>query len=55
MNLFTKTYTLLVDLVRQAGEFQYDFDAVKEAWYRWVSQPQAYTQVGLNLISLELV
>jgi len=53
LDLFTRTYTLLVDLVEQAGELQYDFSTIKEAWRRWSEKPDAYTQVGLNLIHLE--
>jgi SAM-dependent methyltransferase len=55
MDLFTRTYTLLVNLVEQAGELQYDFPAVKEAWRRWSERPDAYTQVGLNLIRIDRV
>lgn len=55
MDLFTKTYSLLVDLVEQAGEIQYDFSSVKQAWSRWAQSPEAYTQVGLNLIFLERI
>jgi SAM-dependent methyltransferase len=55
MDLFTRTYTLLVDLVEQAGELPYDFCAVKEAWWRWTESPNAYTQVGLNLIRIDRV
>jgi hypothetical protein len=53
LNLFTKTYTSLVDLVEQVGEIKYDFLAVKEAWQRWSDLPDAYSQVGLNLIRLD--
>ena len=55
LELFTKTYSLLVDLVEQAGEFQYDFSTVKEAWRRWAKRPDAYVQVGLNLIRIDRV
>ena len=55
LNLFTRTYTLLVDLVEQTGELQYDFPAVKEAWLRWAKRPDAYAQVGLNLMRLDRV
>lgn len=55
LELFTRTYTLLVDLVEQAGELQYDFSSVKEAWRRWSEKPEAYTQVGLNLIRIDRV
>jgi ubiquinone/menaquinone biosynthesis C-methylase UbiE len=55
LNLFAKTYALLVDLVEQAGEIRYDFFSVKEAWRRWSELPNAYTQVGLNLICLDHV
>ena len=51
--LFVKTYTLLVDLVEHSGKFRYNFPGVKEAWRRWSEIPHAYTQVGLNMISLE--
>ena len=51
--LFVKTYTLLVDLVEHTGKFHYNFRSVKEAWRRWAETPNAYTQVGLNLIRLE--
>lgn len=53
MALFAKTYTLLVDLVEQAGELSYDFAVVKDAWRRWSQIPGAYTQVGLNMIRIE--
>ena len=55
LELFTQTYTLLVDLVREVGELTYDFESVKEAWRRWSVLPDAYTQVGLNLIRLDRV
>ncbi|HSE88643.1 MAG TPA: class I SAM-dependent methyltransferase [Candidatus Binatia bacterium] len=55
LDLFTRTYTVLVDLVEQAGELQYDFPAVKEGWRRWLERPDAYTQVGLNLIRIDRV
>jgi len=55
MALFAKTYTLLVDLVEEAGEITYDYAAVKEAWRRWSQIPGAYTQVGLNMIRIERV
>jgi SAM-dependent methyltransferase len=32
LDLFTRTYTLLVDLVEQVGELDYDYSAVKEHW-----------------------
>jgi hypothetical protein len=53
LELFTQTYSLLVDLVGEVGELAYDFDSVKEAWRRWSLLPDAYTQVGLNLIRLD--
>lgn len=55
LELFTQTYTLFVDLVSEAGEIRYDFEAVKEAWRRWSALPDAYTQVGLNLIRIDRV
>jgi ubiquinone/menaquinone biosynthesis C-methylase UbiE len=55
LDLFTKTYSFLVDLVEQVGEIKYDFFSVKEAWRRWLDLPDAYTQVGLNLIRLDRV
>jgi hypothetical protein len=55
LDLFTRTYTLLVELVEQAGELQYDFSTVKEGWRRWSQRPDAYTQVGLNLIRIDRV
>jgi ubiquinone/menaquinone biosynthesis C-methylase UbiE len=55
LELFTQTYTLLVDLVREVGELTYDFDSVKEAWRRWSVLPDAYTQVGLNLIRIDRI
>jgi ubiquinone/menaquinone biosynthesis C-methylase UbiE len=53
LDLFVKTYMLLVDLVECSGKFHYNFASVKEAWQRWSKIPHAYTQVGLNLICLE--
>lgn len=55
MELFTRTYTLLVDLVEQAGELQYDFPSAKEAWRQWLEESEAYTQVGLNLIRIDRI
>lgn len=55
LELFTRTYTLFVDLVNEAGELRYDFAAVKEAWRRWSALPDAYTQVGLNLIRIDRI
>ncbi len=53
LDLFAKTYALLVDLVEQAGGLQYDFPTVKESWLRWSKRPDAYAQVGLNLIRID--
>ncbi len=53
MDLFTKTYTLFIDLVEQAGEMNYDFAKVKESWIKWAMNPNAYTQVGLTLTQLK--
>ena len=55
MELFTRTYTLLVDLVEQAGGLQYDFSDVKNKWLRWCVTPNAFMQVGLNLIQLNRI
>lgn len=55
LELFTQTYSLLVDLVREVGDLTYDFESVKEAWRRWSVLPDAYTQVGLNLIRLDRI
>jgi SAM-dependent methyltransferase len=55
LDLFTKTYSLLVDLVELTGELQHDFSTVKEKWLRWSKRPDAYTQVGLNLIRIDRV
>ena len=53
MDLFTRTYTLLVDLVEQVGELPYDYAYVKDKWLSWSERPDAFTQVGLNLIQLD--
>jgi SAM-dependent methyltransferase len=53
MALFNQTYTLLVDLVEQAGELSYDFPGVKKAWRHWSQTPGAYAQVGLNMIRID--
>ena len=55
LELFAQTYALLVDLVREVGELTYDFESVKEAWRRWSVLPDAYTQVGLNLIRIDRI
>jgi SAM-dependent methyltransferase len=55
LELFTQTYSLFVDLVREVGDLTYDFDSVKQAWRRWSVLPDAYTQVGLNLIRLDRI
>ncbi|OBK04845.1 hypothetical protein A5746_21155 [Mycolicibacterium conceptionense] len=55
LELFRQTYTLFVDLVREAGELEYDFESVKDAWFRWSALPDAYTQVGLSLIRIDRV
>jgi ubiquinone/menaquinone biosynthesis C-methylase UbiE len=55
LELFTQTYALLVDLVSEVGELTYDFESVKEAWRRWSVLPDAYTQVGLNLIRIDRI
>ena len=55
LDLFTRTYALLVDLVEQAGELDYDFASVKRAWRQWSARPDAYTQVGLYLIRIDRV
>jgi len=55
LELFTRTYNLLVDLVSEVGDVRYDFESVKDAWRRWSALPDAYTQVGLNLIRIDRV
>jgi SAM-dependent methyltransferase len=55
LELFTQTYALLVDLVREVGRLTYDFDSVKQAWLRWSALPDAYAQVGLNLIRIDRI
>lgn len=55
LNLISRTYILLVDLVQQGGELQFDFSAVKEEWRRWSERLDAYTQVGLNLIRIDRI
>jgi SAM-dependent methyltransferase len=55
LELFTHTYTLFADLVSQTDEIQYDFSALKEAWQDWSQIPNAYAQVGLNLITIHRV
>jgi hypothetical protein len=55
LELFVQTYTLLVDLVEAAGELQYDFVGVRDAWQQWVERDGAYSQVGLNLICIERI
>ncbi|MGY4648270.1 class I SAM-dependent methyltransferase [Mycobacterium sp. URHB0021] len=55
LELFTQTYALLVDLVSEVGELPYDFGSVKEAWRRWSVLPDAYAQVGLNLIRIDRI
>jgi hypothetical protein len=46
---------LLVDLIKEVGELTYDFESVKEEWRRWSVLPDAYTQVGLNLIRIDRI
>lgn len=55
MELFTKTYNLVLDLVSVREMFPYDFDAVKRAWSLWVKNKQAYTQVGLRVLLLQRI
>jgi SAM-dependent methyltransferase len=55
LDRFTRTYMLLLDLVEQAGELQYDFAAVRAAWQIWSKTSRAYMQVGLNLIQLDRI
>jgi SAM-dependent methyltransferase len=55
LDLFTRTYSLLVDLVEHVGELQFDFAGVREAWQQWSARSDAYTQVGLNLIQIDRV
>lgn len=55
LELFTETYTLLVDLVREVGDFEFDFDRVKSEWQQWSSSSNSYTQVGLHLIPVQRI
>ena len=52
MELFQKTYGLLVDMVELVGEIHFDFDRVREEWKWWCGLEQAYAQVGLDVIRL---
>jgi SAM-dependent methyltransferase len=53
--LFTETYSLLIDLVREVGELDYAFDDVARAWSNWCRLSNAYAQVGLNLVRIDRV
>lgn len=52
MDLFRKTYGLVIDMVEAVGELDYDFEQVRQEWHSWCSLERAYTQVGLNVIQL---
>ncbi len=50
LELFEKTYYLVIVMVELAGEMHADFAAVKQAWRRWCAQERRYMQVGLRLV-----
>ena len=52
MELFRKTYGLVIDMADLVGKLDCEFELVKEEWKRWCSLEKAYAQVGLDVIRL---
>ena len=52
MELFRKTYGLVVDLVELVGKVDFEFQRVREEWQWWCGLDDAYTHVGLNVVQL---
>ena len=50
-----KNYALLIDLLETVGDFDYDYNSVREEWNWWCGLDRAYTQVGLMLLRLDRV
>lgn len=55
MDLFRKTYGLVIDMAELVGEVHFDFDSVRKEWQWWCGLDEAYTHVGLDVVRLERV
>lgn len=49
---FCRSYALMIEIVERVGEIPVQ-DAAKIAWRRWCQSKSPYTQVGLNILTLQ--
>ena len=55
LDLFTRIYIMLMDLVEEVGELPYDFGVVREAWRMWSKGQMRMPKSGSNLIRIERI
>jgi SAM-dependent methyltransferase len=52
LELFKKTYYLVILMVELTGRLRHDFGRVKEEWRRWCAADRVYMQVGIRIVQL---
>ena len=52
LELFKKTYYLVILMVEHTGRLRHDFGRVKAEWRRWCAADRVYMQVGIRIIQL---
>lgn len=55
LDLMRKNYALLIDLVQEVGQVDYDFVNVRKEWEWWCGLEHTYTQVGLILTRIDRI
>ena len=52
LELFKKTYYLVILMVEHTGRLRHDFGRVKAEWRRWCASDRVYMQVGIRILQL---
>ena len=55
LELMRRNYALLIELVEEVGNLEYDFEKLKEEWRWWCGLDKTYTQVGLCLSRIDRI
>lgn len=55
LDLYRRSYALMIQIVEKVGELDYDFAKVKQEWGWWCGLDEAYTQAGINIIRIDRV
>jgi ubiquinone/menaquinone biosynthesis C-methylase UbiE len=53
LECFRRIYGSFIDLIAISGTLTYDFERLRAEWNHWCRLPDAYAQVGLNIVTLE--